>query len=233
MARALMALNETEKAIHLMEPLIDKSRSYHLWNNLVIAYVKTRNFEKLDALLKKAEIGLQYDSPNYLYFLSAYHAQLLEINNEKEKYAKLAIEKYLSISPINQKMLGRSFYILENYDESKKHFESYLESNPSDIFCLSKLASIAFINGKPEIAMNYIDEISIAKNKYDFGYGSYFIGQAYAQGGKYIDAIEHLKEAILRGDRFSIIDYENDPLLAELHKMPEWSEFLDEWKFEN
>ena len=68
-----------------------------------------------------------------------------------------------------------------------------------------------------------------ADRPYDYGYSSYFIGQTYALAKKYTEAFKYLKEAVKQGDILSLIDYEYDPLLVDLHGKPEWKEIIHYW----
>jgi tetratricopeptide (TPR) repeat protein len=233
MVRTLIGLNETEKAIDILESLIDETNSRHIFNPLVMAYVKKQKFEELDELLNKTESGIYRQNTNYLYFLSAYYAQLFGFEEAREKYAKLAIDRYKANNSRNQKMLGRSYDVLGDFTNAQKCFEQYLEDSPSDVFCKSKLAAIAFNRGNLEKAYKFISSIRKGTRPYDFGYSSYFIGQAFAQSSHQDSALIYLKEAMLSGDRFSLIDYENDPFLADLHKTSDWLQFMDTWTINN
>ena len=109
-------------------------------------------------------------------------------------------------------------------------FEQILVDQPADVFSMGKLASIAFLENDDPKAQTYIDMMAENKQEYDYGYTSYFMGQAYAVGQNYPKAMKLLKEAVTEGDRFRFIDYENDPLLIEMHAMPEWQELMEYWK---
>ncbi|MBT8219387.1 MAG: hypothetical protein KJP00_06170, partial [Bacteroidia bacterium] len=165
----------------------------------------------------------------YLYFLAAHEAQLLGLEEIQMKYAREAIDKYNALERKNEVMLGRSYYILEDFDMAKSLFESLLKKRPNHIFSLSKLASIAFMAGDDKLAYSFISKIRENKNEYDFGYSSYFIAQAYAQGKKYTEAFKILGEAVKEGDVLSAIDYENDPLFKEMHAMPQWVSIVNYW----
>ena len=130
-------------------------------------------------------------------------------------------------------MLGRVYYILGDFQEAKKYFEAVLKERPTDIFSMSKLSSIAFKTGEEGKALSFLDEIQRNKKSFDFGYTNYFVAQAMAQGQRFDEAFRFLKEAVKEGDLLSVIDYENDPLLEQMHAMPEWQDIMNYWTEKN
>ena len=229
MAAALISLGKYDEVIKLLEPLLKLTKRRRPREYLSIAYIRTQNKEKLDDMLRDAESTNLDGDINYLYFLTAYHAQLSGVQDLRKKYAEKAIELY-SANRKNHLMLGRSYFILEDYERAKASFEAYLQRRPDHFFSLGKLAAISFMERDDEKAESYLEKMQSADRAYDFGYSSYFIGQTFALAKKYPEAFQYLKEAVKAGDILSVIDYENDPLLAELHGMPEWDEVISYWE---
>lgn len=227
MASALLDLGRDQEVIELLEPIVDKTKRRGPKIYLIKAYFRTEQLDRVEDLL-----SARGDEDHYLFFLAAHEAQLLNLRPQKELYARQAIKRYESEETRNMKMLGRCHFVLEKFEDAQRCFLAVLEDNPGDIFCMGKLAAIAFENGDEAEAAQHLEKMLEAKREYDFGYTYYFMAQANAQGGRIEEAFRLLKLAVKEGDILSNIDYENDPLLSDLHELSEWKEIVEYWSTE-
>ena len=182
----------------------------------------------INQLLQKAENHTKLDEKwQYLYYLAG---RLFLLRGEQELasiYAKKSID-VLSHHPLDDRSLGRSYYLAGQYDKAKAIYESAHKNNPKKPVVTAELGMIYARIGKKEEAMKMIKELELHKDLYDYGSVEYFQGRIYALLGDLDTATHLMATAIEKGKKYEIwVTFNNDPDLAALNDFPAYQNLMN------
>jgi len=182
----------------------------------------------INQLLQKAENHTKLDEKwQYLYYLAG---RLFLLRGEQELasiYAKKSID-VLSHHPLDDRSLGRSYYLAGQYDKAKAIYESAHKNNPKKPVVTAELGMIYARIGKKEEAMKMIKELELHKDLYDYGSVEYFQGRIYALLGDLDTATHLMATAIEKGKKYEIwVTFNNDPDLAPLKDFPAYQNLMN------
>ncbi|MDQ3015976.1 MAG: adenylate/guanylate cyclase domain-containing protein, partial [Bacteroidota bacterium] len=113
-----------------MEKILSTRQSYGM---LIMYYVSKNNEAKINELIAIASRDSTLDSDwHYLDFLAGRLFLLQENQTSASKYAKRAIASYGVVPKDNFRMLGRSYYMDQQFDKALEYYQLAHEERPSN-----------------------------------------------------------------------------------------------------
>ncbi len=228
MAVAFIELKEYYKAIDLIEEIIDQSEWPRFKKPLMAAYVRTNNFEDLNALIDK----MKFTEENEEWVeANIYAGREILLKGSNPELANLYFDNVLA-ETVDQtsEQFGRVSYHKGDFLFSEKIYSQLVAEEPTNLDHLTKLAVSQFKNGKNNAAEATMAQINGLRTDFQYGKVDYAIAQIYASRGENDIAIEHLMMSIADGNRYRDETFKNDYHLKDLMNTPGFERVMSFWK---
>ncbi len=209
--------------------LRDALYSRQEYGMLIMYNVWKKDTTQINMLLKAAKENAQLDRPwEYLNYLSG---RLFLLRGEKSLslvYAQKAIAIYGKDPVKNGRMLGRSYYLNDQFDESLKH---YLSTKPADALESQRIASetgmVYARMGNATEAQKLIQKLETLRRPFEYGATEYYQGRIFALLGDKDKAISLLQTSLEKGEKFLLWEtFLQDPDLLSLKDDPAYQKLI-------
>ena len=192
------------------------------------AYVRTNNFEDLNALIDK----MKFTEENEEWVeANIYAGREILLKGSNPELANLYFDNVLA-ETVDQtsEQFGRVSYHKGDFLFSEKIYSQLVAEEPTNLDHLTKLAVSQFKNGKNNAAEATMAQINGLRTDFQYGKVDYAIAQIYASRGENDIAIEHLMMSIADGNRYRDETFKNDYHLKDLMNTPGFERVMSFWK---
>jgi class 3 adenylate cyclase/TolB-like protein len=198
--------------------------SYLSVKRKIQVYTKSGDSTLLRHLIANA-IQNKVNRSSFFWTVAAWHYKLLGNDAGFEVALKTAAAEGANH---NEFSMAEISYLLGDYNEISKRVDAWLVKYPANRYILSFAARVrARVGNQKEIesliqVLNNADE----KDKYDYGFYTYYLGVIEAIQGNQDAALDLLEKAYDQGHRFQDIYYDHDIDLIPLFDHPRFQKLL-------
>jgi len=220
-------LGNYKTAKELLININEKIDKINLKRPLFTAFIRSKNYLKVDEFISKYELSSSLNDIQALYLHIAKEYLLV---NLKEK-ATVYFDKLISSCNKNDEFgnLALAYFYTENYNEAAKLLQKNIVKNPNNGYLLSKLASSQYKIGKTAESKATLNKLRLLEEAYQYGAIDYALAQYFAIVGDKKQAIKQLLKAVAQGNLFTPTSYMNDPIFIPYFQDKEFKEVLNFW----
>lgn len=225
-ALAYNELDEFDKTIELLEPVIGDIEALYLKRTLSRAYLETGDQAKLETLLGILELGGKNEELSDL----KYHLGLTHLNRNEPELARRYFEDVTNNTNSPARIVAQSHYYLKDYASAEIAIEELLKKEGNSVNLFGLLASTQFLSGKKEKSEESLKRLEDLRQDYQFGTVDYALAQYYAATGQNEEALKSLQRSIIQGNKYLPYNFQNDPHFVELKDSPVFHTIMTYWQ---
>jgi Flp pilus assembly protein TadD len=164
--------------------------------------------DSLEELITASKIDPNVPDPYH--YMGEIYRNLLLMDKAEQSYRKA-----LTVNPkytLSRKNLALVLYEAGRYDEATQILTELIKERPKDTFVIGELAINAIALGKPDEAIDLLEQYNAIEGDQAWGYTH--LGRAHADAGHYERAEQAYRHALSLAPNFSLAHYWLGQLLA-------------------
>ncbi len=220
------------QVIEMLNPVVDRIEGSLIKIPLIIAYIKSENFNSLDNYMSKIELTATQEQVDFDMLTLIAGKQLL-IVNQKDKANQYFNKIIKSKNPeTNEANFANAIYFKEDYPKAENLFEKLLDNDSTNIDYLVRLSISKLKNGKSDEANKLILTLDKLKTDYQYGAVDYGYAQYYAINGNKEVMMDYLLKAVASGIKFRPYrpsTFQYDPHFKAFKDTPEFQVIMNFW----
>ncbi|MBT8257956.1 MAG: tetratricopeptide repeat protein [Bacteroidia bacterium] len=225
MGLAHIELGEYEKAVELLEPVIDILEQTYIKRTLAAAYAALNQDEKINALLNDLELKDRVQDKHQI----GLHVGTRYLLNGQQDKAKSYFESLIGHNEAKKGHRAEAYYFLGDYENAEKLYRELYNQDNNSINARTMLAISLFKMGKADEADSILSRLEDEYSDFDFGEIDYNLAKYYAAKGEKDEALRELQKSVLKGKRYFPTTYQNDPHFLKYLDSPIFNTILTSW----
>ncbi len=226
-ALADIELKNYEEAIELIKPQIDGSTDIFLLEPLIMAMIRSENYDVVDELFLDFSDLFMDDEWKRLYLFAG--REFLLKNENERALRMLALAKDYFRSNDQVKNLAQTLIYSKDFASVEKLFNSEVGHRELSIEELTMLGIALISQGKKEDAREIKKQIVSKEENYDFGDTAYHLALMSAAESKTDETLNYLQKSIANGKRVQTHTFQNDPAFTDISNSVEFKKVLQYW----
>ena len=220
-------LKKYKKVIDEMIPISKIIENNILKIPIVMAYIRSKDFNKLNEQYKLWELSMNKKD---LLKLDMVIGNELLLANENERAKMYFNDAIMIANTINDSInVANSYYYIKDYQKAQTLLEKLNSEYPKNIDIIVNLAISYHKNEKYTEADKLIKSLDTLRTDYQFGKIDYGIAQYYAEINDQINTFNYLLKAVAEGKWFEPNKFQNDPHFLKYRDMQEFQDILNYW----
>ncbi len=220
-------LKKYDQVIAEILPITKTIEDGYLKRPLVMAYIRSRNYNALNDQYKLWELAMD---KNDLLNLDMIIGNEFLLANEFDR-AKLFFDKVIdNTNHLNDSVnVASAYYYIKDYNKAQILLEKLNASDPKNIDPYVKLAIINYKNERNEEADQLIKSLNTLRAKFQFGEVDYGLAQYYAVLNDKVNTFNYLQKAVAEGKLFTPTTFQNDPHFLMYRDTQEFKDIINYW----
>jgi len=223
---AALNLDSMALADRLAPKLRDALYKRQSYGMLIMYDVWKKDTTEINLLLKQAETHVpELDKDwEYLVYLTGRLFLLRGDTTLANLYAQKSIDVHQSIKG---RMLGRSYYLNNQFDKALLYYKEAIKKDPDDAMFLSELGMVYARMGNIAETQKIIKKLETLRTDYEYGATEYYQGRLYALLGDLEQATSLFNTSLQKGRKFEMwVTFIHDPDLFPLRDYPGYVELI-------